>query len=263
MSLRSSGSITRLRASWICSAVGINTSFKQRANGTPRGAAGEGGEILHCRREYVAGSLTPVRSLQRRRSDSRATPAGGKPVTGSGERAHTSDEALGLTLHLAARGLDRALEVPPSRLHLALRVTPVLLRGAEHAGAALAKLALNAGASALHLAHGAVAGGVAAALELAQIGADATLELVELPFGALATLGVGLCRLDHRIAGDERGANRNQHHTLGLRLHGLDRVALGLGPGSGGLARRLGALRSIPAAGCGGLLRGGRPLGLR
>ena len=70
MSLRSSGSMTLRRASRIWSWVGIaqpSDGTPKKANAAPRRAPpAEGGEILHCRRDMMADSLTPCPGLSGR-----------------------------------------------------------------------------------------------------------------------------------------------------------------------------------------------------
>src|SRR3954463_7257406 len=127
---RSSGSMTTLSASLICSCVGIGAFDSGRAQKEPAGPRrtppAEGGEILHCRAGYEARQLFPVRSLPRRgegcgfldqRGDLRAD------VLGSLRDAVL--DALGRAVEVAGAdvtrdALDGGLEVARVALHEAL-----------------------------------------------------------------------------------------------------------------------------------------------
>src|SRR5436190_9115603 len=185
---------------------------KPRKAPTPprRAAPAEGGEILHWRRGMGPPASPRPGSLRPGRGEAL--------LRASGDGRHPRGEALGLALHLAARGLDLPLEVATVRLHRAHRLVP-----------ALPKLALDPRAGPLHLAHRAVAGGGAAALELAEVDADALLEARQLALRALATLGVGTGHVDHRVTGLEGRADRNQDRALGLLGDRLDAERRGAG----------------------------------
>src|SRR3982751_4450372 len=181
MSLRSSGSMTLRSASSICSRVRIAFDDGRKANAAPEGTApAEGGEILHWRRDMWPPALPRVRSPRR---------SGGSSSKPLGDRRDPRDDALGLALDLAARGLD-----------LLLDLATVLLHRAHGLRATLTQLALHAGAGALDLADRAVARRRATPLELAEVGVDALLQALELLLGALAALDVRLVRVDHGIA---------------------------------------------------------------
>src|SRR5215204_6373076 len=185
MSLRSSGSMTLRSASWISSREGIpiddgRRAAPERPTPPPKGRRRlreerycTGGEVCG-RQPYPGSGLLAGR---------------GEAFVTLGERSDARDDRLRLLLRLT-----------PSQLHLLLDVATVLLDRAHGLAAALTQLALHAGAGLLDLAHRAVAGGRAATLELAQAGADALLEALELLLGALATVDVGLVRVDHGVA---------------------------------------------------------------
>src|SRR5215212_8996333 len=101
----------------------------KKANAAPEGTApAEGGEILHWRRDMWPPALPRVRSPRRSGGS-----AEGKPLAQSvaartrpsralahgalGDRRDPRDDALGLALHLAARGLHLLLDLAAVLLH--------------------------------------------------------------------------------------------------------------------------------------------------
>src|SRR3954454_454541 len=246
---RSSGSMTTLSASLICSCVGttpILAEPRKNPAGPRRTPPAEGGEILHCRAGYEARQLFPGRALRRPGFKGAALDERrdlGPDVLG-GLRDAVLD-ALGRTVevaraHIARDALDRGLEVARVALHEAL--DPV---------AALAQTALELRAGPLDL-----------TLELVARGRATTLGPLEALRELTLSRGAGHVRANRRhdvVASEQRRADRDQHGTLGLsgdrldrellRLHGVDdRVG---SAASGGLRGRRGAAR-VGA----GLLRG-------
>src|SRR3954464_2646895 len=117
-------------------------------------------------------------------------------------------DALGRTLelpgaHVARGDLDRGLEVARVALHETLDL-----------GATLAQAALELSAGPLELTLELVARGGATTLVPLEVLGDLTR-------GAGA-LHVRLDRLDHVVAGDQGGADRDQHCTLRLRGDSLE-----------------------------------------
>src|SRR3954467_13023677 len=268
---RSSGSMTTLSASLICSCVGIASGFWQRAERQParprRTPPAEGGEILHCRAGYEARQLYPAPALHGRGEVTVAMP----PARTLGARA----------LPGMATGLNQRRDLGPDVLGgLRDAVLDALGRTVEVAGADVTRDALDrrleVARVALHEALDLVAALTQTALELRAGPLDLTLELVAR--GRATTLGplqalreltlsrgarhVRANRLHDVVASDQRGADRDQHSALSLRrnrldgellrLHGVDdRVGSALGRG---LRGRRGAAR----VGAGLLSRAGR-----
>src|SRR6185436_6203384 len=109
-------------------------------------------------------------------------------------------------------------------------------------------------------AHRTVAGGRAAALEALQARRHALADLLDLALGAVATGEVGGQRLENGVTRGERGTDRDEHATLGLRLNDLEGVQLGLGAGLSGLLGRSTASCGLAATRSSSLLSAGLPL---
>src|SRR3954469_23123694 len=227
---RSSGSMTTLRAARISSCVGMRlilAEAQKKPAGPRRTPPAEGGEILHCQAGYEARQLFPGRALRRPGVKSMALDQvrSGRPevLGGLGDaRLDALGRALELTGADVARGdLDRGLEVARVALHEALDL-----------GATLAQAALELSAGPLELTLELVARGVAATLVPLEVLGDLTR--------GGGALHVRLDRLDHVVAGDQGGADRDQHCTLSLGGDGLEHGLLRL---RGVLHRVRGVLR--------------------
>ena len=188
MSLRSSGSMTRRRASRICVSEGMRLDCRRRTAPPPpptgpkdrrrpgEAPSAEGGEILHCR---VCRQPHPGAGLSNR-------PGGSGAVLG--DARSRVREAIGLALRLAAGRLDLTLDVAARHLDLRLGVPAHRLQRPDGLGAALAQLALDARAGALDLADGRLRAVVPRRSNLRRLVDDALLELVELLLGAVTAL---------------------------------------------------------------------------
>src|SRR4051794_15231010 len=248
---RSSGSMTAVSAWRISSRVGMR-SILANGWGCPNGPAGqkrtgrlEGGPFSGRR-----GTALPARyeADSFRRSGSLRGGRRGSAGLRARLLCHPRDALDGLGGDLRAGGDAGLHEVLDARAH------EVRLRaGVAASGAERANVALDALAALAELALEAVARDGAAALELAQL----TLDLVE-----RVVLGG---ELDDVVAGDEGGADRDRDRTAGEVDVALDRRALQLAAGLGGLLRggralaRLGRL--VARTSGGGLLGGRRAVG--